>query len=226
MSIIQALSQKKKGLTRNELLKATGLKSSQGTTRKLEELENCDFIRIYTAYGNRKGTLYQLIDPFVLFYYHFLEHRSMDPQFWMHQANSPATNTWKGLAFELVCLLHMEEMKAKMGIASVLTEVFSFSVEKNLERGIQGSQIDLVMKRADRVTNLFEMKYSQDCYMVTGSDDEALRRKRSDYQRVMGTRNTTYITLVTPYGVIQNSYAGNLDSVLTGDDLFYNTSPA
>ena len=226
MSIIQALSQKKKGLTRNELLKATGLKSSQGTTRKLEELENCDFIRIYTAYGNRKGTLYQLIDPFVLFYYHFLDHRSMDPQFWMHQANSPATNTWKGLAFELVCLLHVEEMKAKMGIASVLTEVFSFSVEKNLEKGIQGSQIDLVMKRADRVTNLFEMKYSQDRYMVTGSDDEALRRKRSDYQRVMGTRNTTYITLVTPYGVIQNSYAGNLDSVLTGDDLFYNTNPA
>ena len=117
-------------------------------------------------------------------------------------------------------------MKAKMGIASVLTEVFSFSVEKNLEKGIQGSQIDLVMKRADRVTNLFEMKYSQDRYMVTGSDDEALRRKRSDYQRVMGTRNTTYITLVTPYGIIQNSYAGNLDSVLTGDDLFYNTSPA
>ena len=226
MSIIQALSQKKKGLTRNELLKATGLKSSQGTTRKLEELENCDFIRIYTAYGNRKGTLYQLIDPFVLFYYHFLDHRSMDPQFWMHQANSPATNTWKGLAFELVCLLHVEEMKAKMGIASVLTEVFSFSVEKNLEKGIQGSQIDLVMKRADRVTNLFEMKYSQDRYMVTGSDDEALRRKRSDYQRVMGTRNTTYITLVTPYGVIQNSYAGNLDSVLTGDDLFYNTNLA
>lgn len=113
-----------------------------------------------------------------------------------------------------------------MGIASVLTEVFSFSVEKNLEKGIQGSQIDLVMKRADRVTNLFEMKYSQDCYMVTGSDDETLRRKRYDYQRVMGTRNTTYITLVTPYGVIQNSYAGNLDSVLTGDDLFYNTNPA
>ena len=28
----------------------------------------------------------------------------------------------------------MEEMKAKMGIASVLTEVFSFSIEKNWER--------------------------------------------------------------------------------------------
>ena len=103
--------------------------------------------------------------------------------------------------------------------------VFLFH-RKKLGKGIQGSQIDLVMKRADRVTNLFEMKYSQDCYMVTGSDDEALRRKRYDYQRVMGTRNTTYITLVTPYGIIQNSYAGNLDSVLTGDDLFYNTNPA
>ena len=74
----------------------------------------------------------------------------MDPQFWMHQANSPATNTWKGLAFELVCLLHVVEMKAKMGIASVLTEVFSFSVEKNLEKGIQGSQIDLVMKGEEK----------------------------------------------------------------------------
>jgi hypothetical protein len=32
----------------------------------------------------------------------------------------------------------MEEMKAKMGIASVLTEVFSFSIEKNWEKEFRG----------------------------------------------------------------------------------------
>ena len=220
IAIIHALASKRKGLTRGEILEATGLPGSGETSKKLTELENCDIIRIYTSYGERKGTLYQLIDPFILFYYHFMEHRSMDPQFWMHQVNAPMTNTWKGLAFEMVCLLHVQEMKQKLGIGSVLTDVFSFVVKKDLEKGIQGSQIDLVLKRADKVTNLVEMKYSQDEYLITKGEDEAMRRRRSDYQRVMQTRDAIHLTMVSPYGVIQNSYAGNLDTVLTVDDLF------
>ena len=158
--IIHALAKKRKGLTRGELLRAVGLISSESFSRKLEELENCDFIRVAPSIGKRKESMYQLIDPFVLFYYHFLEHRSLDTSFWMHQINMPATNTWKGLAFEMVCLLHVEEMKWKLGIASVLTKAYSFSIPEDIEKGIRGSQIDLVMERADKVVNLFEMKYS------------------------------------------------------------------
>ena len=84
--IIQVLYKKKKGVTRNEILQAAGLTSAGGATQKLRELENCDFIREYTSYGERKERLYQLIDPFILFYYHFLERRPKDPQFWIHQA--------------------------------------------------------------------------------------------------------------------------------------------
>ena len=220
ISIIQALATRKKGLTRGEILEATGLPSSGDTSKKLMELENCDMIRIYTAFGERKGTLYQLTDPFILFYYHFMEHRSMDPHFWMHQANTPVTNTWKGLAFEMVCLLHVQEIKQKLGIGSVRTDVFSFTVKKDLEKGIHGSQIDLVIKRADKVTNLMEMKYGQEEYLITKSDDDAMRRRRSDYQRAMKSRDAIHLTMVTPYGVVQNAYAGNLDGVLTADDLF------
>ncbi len=50
------------GMTRNEILQATGLTSAGGTTQKLRELENCDFIREYTSYGERKERLYQLIN--------------------------------------------------------------------------------------------------------------------------------------------------------------------
>ena len=220
ISIIYALASRRKGLSRNELLEQTGLASSGDTTRKLSELENCDLIRIYQSYGERKEKRYQLIDPFILFYFHFLEHRSQDPEFWMHQVNTSATYTWKGLSFELVCLLHVEEIKKALGIASVLTDVFTFSAKANLEEGIHGSQIDLVIKRADHVTNLAEMKYARDEYLITKADDDALRRKRSDYKRVTKSKDALYVTLVSPYGVIRNTYAGNVDSVVTGDDLF------
>ena len=218
--IIQALYKKKKGMTRNEILLATGLTSAGGATQKLRELESCDFIREYTSYGERKERLYQLIDPFILFHYHFLEHRPKDPQFWMHRANTPATNSWKGLAFELVCLLHTQKIKNALGIGSVLTEEFSFTVRENLEKGIHGSQIDLVLQRADRITNLIEIKFSQDEYLITKTMDEAMRRKRSDYQRTTGSKNTIHLTMIAPYGVIQNAYGNNLDSVVTGEDLF------
>ena len=218
--IIHALTEKRKGLTRNELLSATGLTSAGGVSQKLEELENCDFIRSYPSYGKRKEKLYQLIDPFVLFYYHFIEHRSFDPQFWMHQANTPKTNVWKGLAFELICLLHVQEIKEKLGIGSVLTEVFSFSVQEDPEKGIHGSQIDLIIKRADRITNLVEMKYAQDEYLITKAVDESIRRKRSDYLRATKTKHAIQTTLIAPYGVVQNAYAANLDSVLDAEDLF------
>ncbi len=218
--IIHAIYQKKKGMTRKEILQATGLSSAGGATQKLRELENCDFIREYTSYGERKEKLYQLIDPFILYYYHFLERRPKDPHFWMHQVNTPATNTWKGLAFEMVCLLHTQQIKDALGIGSVLTEEFSFSVREDLERGIHGSQIDLVIKRADRITNLIEAKFSQDEYLITKSTDEAMRRKCSDYQRATGSKNTIHLTMIAPYGVIQNTYANNLDSVVVGEDLF------
>ena len=218
--IIHALAQKRKGLTRNELLTATGMTSAGGTSKKLAELENCDFIRSFTSYGERKEKLYQLIDPFILFYYHFVEHRSLDPHFWMHQSNTPKTNTWKGLAFELVCLLHTQEIKNRLGIGSVLTEVFAFSVQPDPEAGIHGSQIDLVIKRADRVTNLIEAKYSQNEYLVNKTLDESMRRKRSDFLRVTGTRNAIHLTMIAPFGIIPNAYAGNFESVLTADDLF------
>ncbi len=218
--IIQVLNQKKKGMTRNEILQATGLTSAGGATQKLGDLENCDFIREYTNYGERKERLYQVIDPFILFYYHFLERRPKDPQFWMHQANTPATNSWKGLAFEMVCLLHTQEIKNALGIGSVLTEESSFKVRENLEKGIHGSQIDMVLQRADRITNLIEIKYSQDEYLITKATDDAMRRKRSDYQHVTGSKNTIHLTMIAPFGVIQNTYARNLDSVIIGDDLF------
>ncbi|WP_406043162.1 ATP-binding protein [Succinimonas sp.] len=217
--IVATLSQKKI-MTRNEILKAAGLTSAGGASKMLRDLENCDFIRECASYWERKERFYRFVDPFILFHYHFLEPRPGDTEFRMERANTTKTSRWQDLAFEMVSLLHTQKIKNALGIGAVLTEEFSFKVPENLDEGIYGSQIDLVLKRADRITNLIEMKYSEDEYLITKASDEAMRCKRSDYQRASGSKNAVHLMLIAPCGVMQNSYAGNLASVVTGEDLF------
>ena len=114
VAIIEALGTRKAGMDRGELLKATGMTNSGGFTSKLEELEQCGFIRKYREYGKeRKNAVYQLIDNFTLFHYKFLEKRPTDERYWSNQENTPARNAWCGIAFERVCLQHINEEGAR-----------------------------------------------------------------------------------------------------------------
>jgi len=219
--IVEALASKKSGLTREELLKALRRKADSGLSEKLTDLENCGFIRSYREYGNKKkGTVYQLIDGFVLFYYRFLTEKITDEHFWTNQINTPARNTWSGLAFERVCLLHVTQMKKKLGIEGVLTEVYSWRCSRDEEKGIRGSRVDLLIVRQDRVINLCEMKYSADEYTLTAADERDLRRKVNDFQLATQSRYAIYVTLCTTYGLEPSMYSGSVHSVITCDDLF------
>lgn len=219
--IIDALARRKKGLTRNEILEATGLSGSGIFSQRLEELESCGFIRAYHAFGkSTKGSLYQLMDPFILFHYHFLRRKTGDRAFWSHQVNTPVMNTWAGLAFERLCLLHTEQIKKKLGISGILTDVASFTCEADLEAGIVGSQIDLLISRADQTINLLEMKYTNGPYTVSKAVLESLKRKANDFVLATGTRKAIHLTMVTPYGLVRNAYAGEIQSQITAEDLF------
>ena len=221
VTIIEALGTKKAGMERSELLDATGLTNSGGFTSKLEELEQCGFIRKYREYGKeRKNAVYQLIDNFTLFHYKFLEKRPTDEHYWSNQENTPARNAWAGIAFERICFQHIGEMKKALGISGVLTDVSSWSCAADSERGISGSQIDLLIDRRDQVINLCEMKYSMQEYSITKEVDAHIRRKVNDFRLVTGTKSAIHVTFVTPYGLVQNSYAGNVQSEITTDDFF------
>lgn len=219
--IIKALSTKKSGLTREEIIKLTGIGNSGDLTAKLEELESCGFIRKYSFFGvKKKNSVYQLIDAFTLFYYSFLEKRPKDEHFFTNQINTPLLNTWKGLAFERVCLLHINQIKHKLGISGVYTDVNAWYCKADDEKGLSGSQIDLLIVRKDQVINLCEMKYSNTNYTITQSDDENIRKKINDLIIQSNTRYAIYPTLVTTYGLIDNMYSGNIQSVIAMDDLF------
>lgn len=221
IKIVEALSTVNRGITRDEISQITGIASSGDLTRKLSELENCGFIRKYVPYGyKQKKSMYQLIDNFTLFYYKFMRDNIHNENFWKEQSNSAQVRAWSGLAFERVCLEHVPQIKAALGIAGVYTEVNSWQCNKDEEKGVLGSQIDLLIVRRDQVINICEMKYSETDYVVDAKFDKAQKRKISDFIKKTGTKYAIHSTLITTYGIEDNAYSAELQSIITSDDLF------
>ena len=65
--------------------------------------------------------------------------------YWANTFTSTSYNAWQGHAFERVCLQHVPQIKAALGIAGVQTNVCSWFSRGTEER--RGAQIDLVMQR-------------------------------------------------------------------------------
>ncbi|MBQ1450315.1 MAG: hypothetical protein IIZ12_05230, partial [Eggerthellaceae bacterium] len=70
------------------------------------------------------------------------------------------------------------------------------------------------------VVNVCEMKYSGEEYAITKAVDRDMKRRLSDFRIATKTRSALHSTVVTPYGLVQNSYAGDVQAVITADDLF------
>ena len=143
-----------------------------------------------------------------------------DSQLWSHLSNSPRKNAWAGIAFERVCLLHIEQIKKALGISGVQAEVHSLFCKADEEQGIEGSQIDLLIVRKDGVINLCEMKYSQKEYSVSKSVREDLLRKLHDLQTVTHTKSAIHLTLIVSCGLRPNIYSDTLQNVVSGSALF------
>ncbi len=215
MKIVEALSSSNKGLTRDELIDKTGISSSGCFSRKLSELENCGFIRAYVPFGYESNkAIYQLIDNYTLFYFKFIKDKKKV------QLNSPSALTWSGFAFERVCLEHIPQIKKALGISGVLTEVNSWQCKQDLEKGIRGSQIDLLIVRRDQVINVCEMKYSESGYMVDADFDKKQKRRMEDFRKKTGTKYALHSTLITTYPIEDTPYSGELQAVITAKDLF------
>lgn len=221
IKIVETLGKKKAGMTREEIIESSKLANTGDLSTKLDELESCGFIRKYYAYGmKKKNAVYQLIDNFTLFYYQFMADGRNDEHFWSNQINTPGINSWLGLAFERVCLEHVGQIKQKLGISGVQTEVNSWYCKADKEAGVFGSQIDLLIVRKDQVINLCEMKYSTSEYTLDSNEDKKIRNRISDLVKVTGTKYAIFPTLITTYGLVDNQYAGNIQSTIVMDDLF------
>jgi len=218
IALVKTLGEKRSGLTREELVKNAQLADGGSITRMLEELEQCGFVRSYTAFGKKqKDKLYQLVDLFSLFHLNFLQNKKItDENYWTNHLNTPVNNAWRGYAFEQVCLAHTTQIRRKLGISGVTTCTFSWRSRDSES----GAQIDLVIDRNDRVINLCEMKYADNEFVITKEYDKNLRNKRGAFREETKTRKTLHTTLITTYGLRRNEYWGHIQSEVILDDLF------
>lgn len=214
LAVVTALSRKKCGMTREEVSKMSGVENSGSLSRYLKVLEQCGFIRRFSEIGKKtKGAVWQLIDNFTLFYFRFIENNmSNDPHFWSAMADTSAHSTWAGLAFERLCLQHIDGIRRALGIDGVLANVHSWRNDK--------AQIDLLIDRRDGIINLCEMKYWAGQYQMTARDAAALEERKAEFKAASRTRKAVHLTMVTSFGVRQNAHSGIIQSFVTLDDLF------
>lgn len=221
LKIVEALGTKRRGLTREELVRETALSNNGILTRHLRELEQCGFIRKYVLFGNKsKGAIYQLIDAYTLFYFRFAKaNRRHDPKFWTTSSGTSLHSTWAGLAFERLCLCHLEQIKKALGICGVQTSAAAWRHYGD-EENPEGAQIDLLIDRADRVINLCEMRYCENVYSITEARRAELLERRGIFLEVTGTKRTVHLTMVTSCGLKKGANTGIVQSEVTLDDLF------
>ena len=221
ITVVNALGKKKIGLTRNEISEVTKLPNSGFLTKILDELISCGFIRKYTMFGKKtKDAIYQLTDQYSLFYFQFLQKKSTDEHFWTIQLDTSTRNAWCGNAFERVCLDHVSEIKAKLGISGVLTETHSWISKPDAIKKTKGAQIDLVLARKDRIINLCEMKYSFGKYTFTKKDADSLLNKIAAIKNASETKCSIHPVLVTPYGLTEGVNTGLIQAVIKAEELF------
>ncbi len=220
LKIVMALGHRKSGLSRDELMAQARMTSCGNFTRYLRELEECGFIRKILAFGKKsKGALYQLIDNFTLFHFAFVnENKANDRCFWSGSADSQFRVVWEGLAFERLCLQHVREIKAALGISGVISNDCSWQVTRTDEH--EGAQVDLLIDRKDGVVNLCEMKFASTEYEIKDSEDRHARARKELFKATTGTRKAVHLTYVTTYGVKRNKHSCIVQSEVTLDDLF------
>jgi uncharacterized protein len=220
LMVVNALATKAKGMTRDDILTITKLPNAGSSTKTLEELEESGFIRKYIPFGKKsKNSLYQLVDFYTLFFLKFIEGTSvLDKDFWLNTIDNPQYRAWSGYAFEQVCLYHLQQIKQGLGISGIQTHTSSWR-STNSENG---SQVDLVIDRRDQVVNLCEMKYSINQFIIDKKYAEELRNKIGTFKHETKTRKSIFLTLITTFGLQQNSHsAGLVQNSLTMDILFH-----
>ena len=224
-SIVAILATRSSGMSRLEIQKELKLDEGGLLTEVLDNLCKCDFIRQYASFGKKeRGQIFQLIDLFSLFHLRFVDSSNgQDSHFWSNMQDNPRRQSWQGYAFEQVCLHHIPQIKQRLGISGVLSEVCSWSCKAYTDKDgteHKGTQIDLIINRRDETINLCEVKFISDLFAITQDYANKLNSRKETFRAVTETKKSLHTTLITTYGLKHNKYTDIVQKEVTMDDLF------
>lgn len=223
--IVELLSGKNKGLTRNEILQMIGLKTGGTATTIISELQESGFIDPYIPFGKTyKDQLFKLSDEFTKFYFDWIKplgKRTPGAGYWQKRQNQPAINAWAGFTFESLCLKHVPQIKRALGITLVETTESTWRYQSENNDQKHGGQIDLIIDRKDATINLCEIKFVGKPFVVEAEYAAKLRQRREIFMSQTGTKKSVLNTFITSFGIHQNEHSLEvIDNSIQIDELF------
>lgn len=213
VKIVSIMAKKRSGFTRQDILKVLNVPDGGSLSRRLDELEQCDFIGRYKSTGNSRY-MYQLTDFYTLFYFNFISKGpSLDEHQWQHMLGTPTYNTWCGLSFERLCFAHLSQIKKALGISGIATSTYAYR-DDNV-------QIDMIIERVDRFVNMCEMKFTSKPYTITKAYASQIQARADILKKCIKKARVIQPILITSCGVKENDYyINNFVNNLTISDLF------
>lgn len=219
LKVIDLLATNHQGLTRKEL----ALKIDLGgrLSEVLDDLQQCGFITRMAVRAQRGGIkatdgIYHLTDFYTRFYYDFCRGKTSDEQYWTHKLATPKANTWLGLAYERLCMAHIQQIKVALGISGLHTEYYSWRSKEHQP----AAQVDMIIERSDNMVNLCEIKYSAGQYIMDKAEYEKIQNRQMAFMEETKCKQGIFLTLITTSAPKQNEYSSMMNGVVLLDDLF------
>lgn len=110
------------------------------------------------------------------------------------------------------------QIKSALGVAGVTTELSGWAQRGDDE--VEGSQVDLIMRRRDHIVNMCEMKYYGSEFVVTKNYHQKLLHRQTLLEGLLDSMEVVHPTLVTTKGLKYNEYSNIFQNTITLDDLF------
>jgi len=220
--VVEIIAGKRRGMTMaeiNQVLNPGSPKASGTLVQILTDLDACGFVaKRAPIFKERRGALYTIADEFVLFHLKWMAaYRGADSAVGIYSqsiAGSQAYRSWRGFAFEMLCLKHHQQIRAALGlqrIAAVPGVFYAYDPET----GKRTAQVDLLFDRADRTITLCEIKYQDSEYEITKADRDAIRKRKAALRTYLRTRRipdrNMLAAFIAPFGVKRNRHFNELE---------------
>jgi hypothetical protein len=218
-AIVRLLYSKNSGFTRKEITEKMKITDGGTLSKNLKALLASDFIVKYIPFGfNKREEHYKLVDPFCLFFLHFVQNQTkINEKFWQQNITAQPVVTWRGYAFENVCFTHIDSIKKALGISGIISSSSAWSKKGGDE---DGTQIDLLIQRNDNVINMCEIKFTNDDFTVDKKYYRVLLSRPDQIKKLVSPKISIHSTLITTFGLRQNEYSSAFTNVVTMDDLY------
>jgi uncharacterized protein len=167
--IVVELAKHPYGLLRKQLSQNASINAGGYLSKLLMNLESAGFISSVPPVDkdhNSKQTKYFLSDAYLSFYFNFIvpnrkKIRSVShgKRIFSGLKQSGSFHSWKGRAFELLCIDHAPWLAEILGFSGIDYSYGPYFQSR--KKGTKGVQIDLMFARSDNVITLCEMKCSK-----------------------------------------------------------------